>query len=340
MSYLESKYALLAGYYLRNFKRINSVYNFSCPFCGDSEKDKHKARGYILEKSGKVIYYCHNCGIGRSFTSLLKHVSASLYSDYLLDKLKTSTTRRLPDDSAFITKQPVFRDTSQLLHLTSIEDVVDSDIARKLAIERRIPSAYFSVLYTCPYFKEWINTIKPQTFNAKSLKYDDHRLVIPFFNENKQCTAIQGRAVDKKIKPKYITISLVDEHPIFGLDRIDKSKDIFVLEGPIDAMMLSNSVAMAGSSLTSVESFLPKEKVILIYDNEPRNKIIVDSMLRAISKGYRLFIWPSGIRYKDLNEWVISECYDNPSEKLMLTIMSRVYHGLEANLKVCEWEKI
>ena len=45
---------------LKLFKKKNNVYNFSCQYCGDSKKDKFKARGYLLEKKGNYNYFCHN----------------------------------------------------------------------------------------------------------------------------------------------------------------------------------------------------------------------------------------------------------------------------------------
>jgi hypothetical protein len=47
----DSKYVRLISSRLRNFKQKKDyLWNFSCPFCGDSQKNKTKARGYAFQK--------------------------------------------------------------------------------------------------------------------------------------------------------------------------------------------------------------------------------------------------------------------------------------------------
>ena len=66
---------------------------------------------------------------------------------------------------------------------------------------------------------------------------DHPRLLIPFRNEKGEIFAYQGRAFGNE-QPKYITIKLdEDADKIYGLDRVDKDKEIYVVEGPIDSML-------------------------------------------------------------------------------------------------------
>lgn len=89
MYWLEQKYIGLVSNRLRNYKRKSGdLYNFSCPFCGDSESDKRKARGYLYAKKGSTRFHCHNCGVTHNFPNFLKNLDFHSYSEYQLEKLK------------------------------------------------------------------------------------------------------------------------------------------------------------------------------------------------------------------------------------------------------------
>ena len=48
MDLVDSKYITLLSSRLPKFKRVKpNLFNFRCPICGDSQKHKNKARGYI-----------------------------------------------------------------------------------------------------------------------------------------------------------------------------------------------------------------------------------------------------------------------------------------------------
>ena len=69
-----------------------------------------------------------------------------------------------------------------------------------------------------------------------------------FFDENNKFFCFQGRSFGNE-KPKYITLKLSpDKSKVYGLNRVDKSKHILVVEGPIDSLFLDNCIAVAGST--------------------------------------------------------------------------------------------
>ena len=88
MLWLDTKYVSLLSFRLRNFKRKgNDQWNFSCPYCGDSKKEKSKARGYIFQKNGKLRFFCHNCSIPNiDIPKLIKHLDPSMYDEYVKEK--------------------------------------------------------------------------------------------------------------------------------------------------------------------------------------------------------------------------------------------------------------
>ena len=63
MYYIDQKYLLLVSPQLKLFKKkSDGLYNFRCPYCGDSQKSRTKARGYVFRKKNDLFYKCHNCG--------------------------------------------------------------------------------------------------------------------------------------------------------------------------------------------------------------------------------------------------------------------------------------
>ena len=73
---------------------------------------------------------------------------------------------------------------------------------------------------------------------------------------------------------------------------------------------------------------------VWVYDNEPRNREIVQRISRTIERGDSVVIFPSNIREKDLNDMVLA---GHDVKKL---VESNVYSGLEAKLKFTTWKKI
>ena len=73
---------------------------------------------------------------------------------------------------------------------------------------------------------------------------------------------------------------------------------------------------------------------VWIYDNEPRNREIVNRISKTIDSGDSVVIWPEGIDDKDINDMVMSGL------DVQSVIESNTYSGLQAKLKFTTWKKI
>ena len=126
---------------------------------------------------------------------------------------------------------------------------------------------------------------------------------------------------------------LDEEQPkIFGLDRINNDKPVYIVEGPFDATFLENSVAMAGSD-ADVRTF-GWSNYIWIFDNEPRNREIVARISKVIDRGDQVVIWPKNIQQKDINDMFLA------GHDVQTLVESNIYKGLEAILKFNDWKKV
>jgi len=315
-------------------QKKDDLYNFRCPLCGDSQKNKTKSRGYVYRKKNDYFYMCHNCGASTSFYNFLDKVDPTLIKEYALERYKNGdnnkSNHKTPDFEDFKTEKPTFKKT---LDLPSIKSLPEAHFAKVYVQQRRIPEAFLSQLYYAEDFAAFIQSLGIQ----KELSKEDKRLVIPFYDQEKNLVAIQGRALGES-KLRYITIKLhEDNHKFFGLDRINEDKMIYVVEGPIDSMFLDNAVATADSNLESITSIYDKSKVTLIFDNEPRNKEIVKKIDEAIEKHYNVVIWPEMIESKDINDMIM----DGFSPDEIQDIISKyTFVNLRAKAELVNWKKV
>ena len=142
----------------------------------------------------------------------------------------------------------------------------------------------------------------------------------------------QGRSLGPN-SVKYITVMIKDDVPkLYGLEKVDKSKPVFVVEGPFDSTLIKNSIAMCGADIGS--SYLDEYDLIYVYDNEPRNREICDRISKCIEGCNQIVIWPSTINEKDINDMVMG------GHNVMNLLESNTYSGLKAKIKFNNWKKI
>ena len=337
--YLDEKYLSLVSYRLRNFKRKSgSVHQFSCPICGDSQRDKRKARGYAFESDGVLHVYCQKCAASTNVRGLLKLIDPDLYREYCSEAFVESGYAFKPRRKAVQTDfnvlaTPIPASTENPLSGLLKPSKLPSDhIARQLCDRRQIP--YDRVLH-CDDFNSWANTLISGKFSEDKV---EPRLVIPFWRDGK-LHGFQGRSYDPKSKVKYLTVSLDTEIPIlYRIDEVHKTVPIMAFEGPIDAMFLPNAIATAGGSIPSAlnRSGLPKDRFVVCYDNEPRSKATVKKMREAVKAGYDVCIWPKYLKEKDANDMILGGF---TPEQIVSMVRQGTKHGMLAELEITNWKK-
>ena len=323
MDLIDSKYIGLISSRLQKFKRVKSdLYNFRCPICGDSQKHKNKARGYIYVVKNNTNFKCHNCGASLSLNNFIKKLDGTLHKQYTLEKFKEGHTGRnfVTEEPEFKFKKPVFRKKLDLPKAS--EDIAAKEYLQKRQLD---PEKF----YFADSFKRWTNS-KKQTFDT--IGRDERRIIIPMYDRDKNLIGFQGRSLVPN-SVKYITVMLEDSAPkIYGLDTIDEKLPVYVVEGPFDSTFVNNSVALCGSD--GDLGYLKGSDTILVYDNEPRNREIVGRIERCIERNQKVVIWPSNIIEKDINDMVLA------GHDVMSMLKLNTYSGLEAKLKFNTWKKI
>jgi DNA primase len=172
--------------------------------------------------------------------------------------------------------------------------------------------------------------VKPGTFKEK---YEHPRLIIPFFDVTGKLFAFQGRAFGKE-QPKYITIKLDEsKQKVYGLERVNYQKHIYIVEGPLDSLFLDNCLAAGGADLTLRVS---SDQVTYIFDNEPRNKEIIKRMYAVVEKDYNVVVWPNDVQLKDVNEMIMNGM---KISELKDIISNNTFSKLEALTKLNYYKK-
>jgi transcription elongation factor Elf1 len=331
---IDRKFLLLISPKLSRFtQKKDDLYNFRCPLCGDSQKNKTKARGFIYRKQNDYFYMCHNCGASTSFYNFLEKVDSNLVKEYALERYKDQGRANTPAPSfaEFKTETPKFKNK---LQIPTIASLPKEHYARVYVESRQIPKKFQNELYFAEDFKAFVESLN---IDKEGLKEKDPRLVIPFYDTNKNLLAIQGRSLGES-KLRYITVKLhSDFHKVYGLDRINQDEPIYVTEGPIDSMFLNNAVATADSNLEAVTKVLDKSKVVLIFDNEPRNKEICKQMEQAIDNHFSVVVWPAMITSKDINDMVLIERL--LPDEIEDIISKHTFVNLRAKAEFVNWKK-
>ena len=320
MNLIDSKYIGLVSSRLGNFKRVKSdLYNFRCPICGDSKKNKTKTRGYLYTIKADVNFRCHNCGASMTFSNFLKEIDPVVHKQYVFERFKQGSTGRgtVVEEPVFKFEAPTFKSSIDLPLASTV------DVSRIYLEKRKLDPTKF---YYAERFVEYVNSHK------QSLDVKEHpRIIIPLYYE-KNLVGVQGRTLNSN-SVKYITTIFYDEAPkIYGLDNIRRDAPVFVTEGPFDSTFLLNSIAMCGA-----DSDVRKWGVstpVWVYDNEPRSKEITERISNAFTRGDSVVIWPTGIEEIVINDMILA------GHDVQSIVESNTYSGLEANLQFTTWKRI
>lgn len=315
-------------------KKKDNTYNCRCIICGDSTKNRRKARGYFYSYKTELRYKCHNCDASLSFGNFLKTFVSDMYSQYALEKYSEGHVRTPNTEPVFKFEEPQFKPKEERLLdklLERIDTLSDEHEVVQFVSGRKIPKEKFKLLY---YIDNVKNIAQLNDKYKESIKTEEPRLVLPFYDSHNQlsgvtCRALRGEAL------RYITIKVKDDVPlIFGLEDVDKTKPIYVVEGPIDSLFLDNAIAVAGTSFGKLsETGLDKDKLVVVFDNQPRNKEVCKLIEKSIDHGHKVVIWPQTIDEKDINEMFLA------GRNVKKIVKENVFSGLTAKAKFISWKR-
>lgn len=338
-AWIDNEFAYRAFAHLPRFKQINnsSVYklNFRCPVCGDSKTDQNKARGWYYGDGNHGNVHCYNCDYHATISNYLKDYEPDLYKEYILEIKKEQAHVSSGPKEKVEVKKPEPKIIKKLPTCIRVDQLAEDHPIVKYVLSRKIPKEAWSRLWFTREWPKLVNAIAPGTYKKEM---PEPRLVIPIYNANGKAEAFQGRALRKDAPQKYITIKAYpDATKIYGVERINPNKDVFVLEGPLDSLFVKNSIAITGGSL-DLEIIPFKDKRIWVMDNEARHPDTIKRMKRLIESGEKVVFWDEWkIPGKDVNEFIKNGA---TPEQVQEYISNNYEQGLKATLRLNKYAKL
>jgi DNA primase len=201
---------------------------------------------------------------------------------------------------------------------------------------RGLPKSCLAELMYAHDFTKVGKKIDPEYF--PNTRREDPRIVIPFFDRSGNFIGVQGRTMNPRESLRYITLKPKGQEKLwYGLWKVDATQRVYVVEGPLDSMILPNAIAMVGANASDdLPDFLAHSDLVFVLDNEPRNKQIVEYNEELIESGKQVCIWPDGIAEKDINEMLGTRS----AESIRQMVDNHTYRGLSARVNLNRWRRI
>jgi DNA primase len=343
--YIDRKYLLIVSNRLNRFsQKTEDLYNFRCPYCGDSKKNTTKSRGYVYRKSNDYFFRCHNCNYSTTFSKFLQFIDESIYKQYALERYTDGANGncnfKKPEFKSI--KSGIFEKFKEKLNVVNIKNLplpraseLDSDCpAMHYLTKRKIPKTSYDEIFYAEDFKKFMDS----TFqnHEKDLDQNDRRIVLCFTNRCGNVTNISGRTLGDS-KKRYVTVKVMEERKVFGLHKVNFNKTVYVTEGQFDSMFIDNCIASGDSNLIGLVKDLGIKDCVLVFDNEPRGKEINNEISKAIDLGHSICLFPNFIQGKDINEMIL---YGHEANELQEIIKQNTFSGLSAKLAHTAWKKV
>lgn len=274
--------------------------NIACPICGDSHDNDNKKRGNIYFESN--TYKCFNCGIRYSLKDFLFQLKTIDLTDGSIPTNLLLQANYQPN--SFAAEQNISFVFDSLKDVIEKYGVDRKKFARKLGLEE-IDGGPKESYMKARCFRTYENFL-----------WSDHNKKLFILNldlKTEKVISFQVRNFQKDSKAKYQTYKLnkmyeelrmdipeeedfqqLDDISIyFNITNVDISKPLTYFEGPIDAYLYKNSVALA-SLYNKVPFETDNTRFLFDFDDDGSKK------LKAYLKENKtVFLWRKFI--KDYN---------------------------------------
>ena len=310
-------------------------FNFRCPICGDSKKDKFKTRGWIYEHKGKMRMGCFNCNANMTLYDYIKEYRDDMYRDYIKERYKNEDTPEY-EREVIVEEVPVLKAVSTLPYSENCGELHESHPVRKWLFNRAIPAPLHKRFFFTTDWRKLANHIKPETYGYEDKEY---RLVIPIYNKDKTISCIQGRALsDVDKSQRYLTIKPHDDsNKVYGLERVKDTGNVFFLEGPIDSIFIVNGIAIVGGQMNLGDAPYPERRV-WVLDNEPRAVDTVRRIEKLVEAGEKIVLWDECPWIsKDPNDMIKNE--GATIRQLNDYLNQNIIKGLSAKRRLSRWRR-
>ena len=196
MLWIDQKYLNLLSPKLERFKRKSeNLYNCRCPVCGDSKKNKFKARGYIYDVKNSLAYKCHNCGFSGGLGKLIEQVDPHLHNQYKMERFKERGHRQSNTVTRFEYKPNFDEYRNPLQSVKRVNQLDFEHNAVQYLIKRKIPIKWAEQLY----YVDNIQLLEDLFTEYKNrLIGNEERILIPCYTRDKKLIGLTCRGINNE----------------------------------------------------------------------------------------------------------------------------------------------
>lgn len=334
MSTDQKSLAEAIGRHLNTRPNSRGNYNFRCPICGDSKRNKRKKRGWLINKHGNYSFYCHNqCGgmsLTKFATTIMPNIDVREFNlNSEIEHQNSNNQLELKgDDEELMMKKLAFTDVLKA-SFTPLSDLSDDHYIKSYLMNRRVMDKKLKDIFfiddmqkffnemaqVFPYFKEYtgfFNGLKQYNPTAVAICY-------PFRDFDGLYDSFQMQISNHS--QKYVIFNLTDDYDrhMYGLNDIDIDMPVFICEGTIDSLMFNNCVSsISGNAVVNIaHKFLDMgfnmDDLYLIFDRDfYTNPDVYKQFERALNEGFNLYFYDDDIikntsidDIKDLNDIIM-----------------------------------
>lgn len=281
--------------------------SFAAPCCGDSAHDRNKKRGnIILEGKFKNSYKCFNCGVFMSLPNFFKQYGTQLD----LSEINYITTNKSAADS-YINRAV----------MNSVNYLYDTEVISQYAVDRETFKSILGLEECKNNFGERYLRGRMQYDTSKFLYSSRaNKLFLLNLTPDNKILGIQVRHFDNK-SAKYKTFNLQKIHEIILRDNVEVPDDIndlsmlfnillvdcnrivTITEGPMDAFLLKNAVALCGAGKNVDFPFDHR----FLFDGDKTGR---EHAIESLKEGNYVFMWSKYIKENGLpnrSKWDIND---------------------------------
>lgn len=299
---------------LQNLKPVQGGFMCTCPRCGAGT---HKKKLYILtENKSFITVYCQKGCYNTNLKTFIKDINPTLFEEYVNEE-KKELLQDLKDGTLFQKEKKK----------SEINTIIDLHYKFKLNPKYFKPARQYRQAVEFCKRRNIENHIDKLYYNIHPKHILSGMVIFPFLLEDQETLyGFQGRSADPKIK-LFNTFTKNESMKVYNLYNVDLCDTVYIFESIIDSLMVENSIAMLGTTLSAGVANMIKHKVY-ITDNDPVGK---KRALQYLQQGEKCFIFPSTFPYKDFNEAV---CAGYRKENLMRLIKENTFQGLLGVTKI------
>ena len=304
---------------------------FACPYCGDSQKDEGKKRGWLYWNS--AYFHCFNCETHKPILTYLKDF------DEEIENLEDRTLIH----EIFRTYQHSYITAHTSFDYSIIEDVGKFAISKDklfMVLDLHHPTS------SDPLWKELearyiTHRVKHLAVNKKNDKLyilnlldEDHIIGFQIRNYGGIGSRFQNYPLAKIWKeifkvtedvPALENLSRLSTY--YNFFHVDFSRPFTLFEGPIDSYFMKNSLSTSGVT-KDTRFFDELDTCRYFYDND---KAGLTKMIEKLKEGKYCFLWHKFIKQNNLEEYNNKGLLKDLNDivKLAMAINKPIYSNLD-----------